>query len=97
MMATIIGELHGIRAAGTASFGVLVSPPSPSLVGRAVGRCSFRLKTPSGTGAHVEAFAESSSATALLSRGTCCRSRTSKSFSSFYTRRRWCNTHFLQE
>jgi hypothetical protein len=26
---SILGGLHGMRAAGTASFGVLVSPPSP--------------------------------------------------------------------
>jgi hypothetical protein len=66
MMPTILGGLHGIRDVGTTSFGVLVSPPLPHLAGWAVGHCSFRLKTPSSTGAHVEAFAESSSVTALL-------------------------------
>jgi hypothetical protein len=85
MTPTILGGLHGIIAAGTASFGVLVSPPSPGLAGRVVGRCSFCSKTPSGTEAHIEAFVESSSVTVLLAQGTCCRSRTSKSFSSFYT------------
>jgi hypothetical protein len=60
---TILGELHGIR---TASFGVLASPPSPISVGQVVGHCSFYSKTPSGSGAHVEAFIDSSSTTAML-------------------------------
>jgi hypothetical protein len=72
MMPTILGGLQVNRAAGTASFKVLVSPPSPGSVGGAVGHCSRRSKTPSGTGAHVEAFVDSSSATALLAWGICC-------------------------
>jgi hypothetical protein len=82
-MPTILGGLHENRAAETASFEVLISPPSPSLPSRVVGRGSLLSNTPSGTGAHVEAFVDRSSATALFARGTCCRSRTSKSFSSF--------------
>jgi hypothetical protein len=66
VMPTILGGLHEIRTIGTVSFGVLVSSLSPSLVGCAVGRCSFRSKTSSGTGAHVEAFVDSSSMIALL-------------------------------
>jgi hypothetical protein len=81
---TILGGLQENKATGTASFEVLVSSPSPGLAGRAVGCCSHCLKTPSGTGAHVEAFVDSSSVTALLAQGTCCRSKTSKSFSSFF-------------
>jgi hypothetical protein len=73
-MPMILDGLHGIRAVGTASFRVLISPPSSGLVGRAIGHCSFCSKTPSGTRAHIRAFAESSSVTALLERGTCCRS-----------------------
>jgi hypothetical protein len=90
-MPTILGGLHGIRATRTASFEVLVSPPSPGSIGRAIGvvsRYSFRSKPPSGTGAQVEAFVDSSSVTALLARGMCCRSSTSKSFSNFRTWRR---------
>jgi hypothetical protein len=49
MMPTILGGLHGIKAAGTASFRVLVSPPSPGLVSCAIGCCSFCSKTLSGT------------------------------------------------
>jgi hypothetical protein len=50
-MPTILSWLHGIKASGTASFKVLVSPPSPDLAGRNVG-CYNRLsKTLSRTGA----------------------------------------------
>jgi hypothetical protein len=80
----ILGRLQINRAIGTASFEVLVSFPSPGLAGRAVDRYSYCSKTPLGTRAHVEAFVGSSLVTVLLLRGICCRSRTSKSFSSFY-------------
>jgi hypothetical protein len=80
VMPMILVGLQINRAAGTIRFEVLVSPPSPSSVGRAVGRCSHRSKTLSGTRAHVDAFVDSSSATALLARGICCRSKTSNSF-----------------
>jgi hypothetical protein len=83
MTPTILGELQINRATGTASFEVLVSPPSPGSVGWVIGCYSHRSKTPSGMGAHVEAFVDSSLATALLARGICCRFRTAKSFSSF--------------
>jgi hypothetical protein len=46
-------------------------------------------KTPSGTGAQVDALTERSSAIELSAQGTCCRSRAVKSFSSFLTRRRY--------
>jgi hypothetical protein len=62
-MLTILGGLHGIRATGTVSFEVLVSPSS---VGQVVGCCNHLSKTPSGTGAQVEAFVDRSSATALF-------------------------------
>jgi hypothetical protein len=65
-MPMILDGLHGIRAVGTASFGVQVSPPLPDSVGRVVGHCSFRSKTPSGTRAHMDAFVHSSSTIALL-------------------------------
>jgi hypothetical protein len=65
MMPMILGRLHGIRAAGTASFEVLVSPPLPGSAGRAVGSCSHLSKTPSGTRAQVEAFVDRSSAAAF--------------------------------
>jgi hypothetical protein len=83
MTPTILSGLHENRAVGTASFEVLDSPPSLGSTGRAVGHGSLLSKTPSGIGAHVEAFVDRSSVTALFTRGTCCRSRTSKSFSSF--------------
>jgi hypothetical protein len=83
VMPTICGELQINRDVGTTSFEVLVSPPSPGLIGWAVGHCSRLSKTPLGTGAQVEAFVDSSSVTVLLARGICCRSKTSKSFSSF--------------
>jgi hypothetical protein len=84
MTPTILGGFQINRAAGTASFKVLVSPPSPDLVGWVVGHCSCCSKTPFSTGAHVEAFVDSSSTTVLLAWGICCRFSTSKSFSSFY-------------
>jgi hypothetical protein len=62
---TILGGLHGIRAAGTASLEVLVSPPLPGLAGRAIGCCSRLSKMPSGTRAQVEAFVDRSSTTAI--------------------------------
>jgi hypothetical protein len=64
-MPSILGRLHGDKAARTTSFEVLVSPPSPGSAGRAVGHSSLLSKTPSGTGAQVEAFVDRSSATAL--------------------------------
>jgi hypothetical protein len=70
-------------AIGSTSFEVLVSPPSPSSVGRAVGLSSRLSKTPLGTGAQVDAITERSSAAELSARGTCCSSRAVKSFSSF--------------
>jgi hypothetical protein len=84
-MPTILAEHHGIRAARTASFEVLVSPPSPGSVGQPVGCCSHLSKIPSGTGTQVEAFVDRSSATAFSAQRMWCRSRTSKSFSSFRT------------
>jgi hypothetical protein len=53
---TILGGLHAIRVTGTASFEVLVLPPSPGLVGQVVVHCRRLSKTPYGTGAQVEAF-----------------------------------------
>jgi hypothetical protein len=50
---------------GTASFEVLVSHPSPSSAGWAVGLNSRLSKTPSGMGAQVYAFMERSSAAEL--------------------------------
>jgi hypothetical protein len=79
-MPTILGGLYGITTAGTTSFEVLVSPPSPSLTDQVVGHCSRLSKTPSGTGAQVEASIDRSSATAFSAQGMWCRSRTSKSF-----------------
>jgi hypothetical protein len=84
-MPTILGGLHGIRAIGTANFKVLISPRSPGLAGRAVGCCNRLSKIPLGTGAQVEAFVDKSSSTTCSTRGMECRSRTSKSFSSFQT------------
>jgi hypothetical protein len=79
---TTLGGLHDSRTAGTASFEVLVSPPSLGLVAQAVGYYSLLSSTPSGTGAKVEVLVDISSATAFSTRGMCCKSRTSKSFSS---------------
>jgi hypothetical protein len=64
-MHTILSGLHENRAIGTTSFEVLVSPPSPGSIGRDVGHSSLLSKTPSGTGAEVEAFVDRSSVTAL--------------------------------
>jgi hypothetical protein len=80
MTPMILGGLHAIRATRTASFKVLVQPGS---AGWAIG-CYNRLsKTPSGIEAHQEVFVDRSSATVLSAQGIWCRSRTSKSFSSF--------------
>jgi hypothetical protein len=79
-MPMILGGLQENMATGTASFEVLISPPLPSLAGWTIDHCSLRSKTPSGTEAHMDAFVDSSSMTALLAQETCCRSRTSKSF-----------------
>jgi hypothetical protein len=73
---------------GTASFEVLVSSPSPGSAGWAVGLSSRLSKTPSGTGAQVDALVESSSVAELLARETCFSSKAVKSFSSFLTWRR---------
>jgi hypothetical protein len=82
-MPTILSGLQENRATETTSFEVLFLAPSLGSAGWVVGQCSHRSKTPSDTGAHMEAFVDSSSTTALLAWGTCCKSRTSKSFSSF--------------
>jgi hypothetical protein len=83
MMPMILGGLRINRAIGTTSFEVLVSSPSPSSASWPVGHCSRSLKTPSGTKAQEEYLVDSSSMIVLLVRVICCRSRTSKSFSSF--------------
>jgi hypothetical protein len=62
----ILGRLQEHRAVGTASFEVLVLPPLLSSTGWVVGHCSRHSKTPSCTGAHVEAFIARSSV-------CCCR------------------------
>jgi hypothetical protein len=67
---TILGGLQENRVARTASFDVLVSL---GLASEAVGHLSHRSKSLSGTGAHMEAFVDSLSVTALLARGSCCR------------------------
>jgi hypothetical protein len=79
---TTLGWLHGSRTARTASFEVLASPPSLGLAAQAVGYRSLLSSTPSETGAKVEALADRSSATPFSAWGMCCKSRTSKSFSS---------------
>jgi hypothetical protein len=61
--------LHGSRTAGTASFEVLVSPPSLGLAAQDVGYRSLLSSILSGTGAKVEALADRSSATAFFARG----------------------------
>jgi hypothetical protein len=71
-MPMILGGLHGIRAVETASFEVLVSPPSPGSAGRTIGCCNCLSKIPSRTGAQVEAFVDISSATAFSARGMRC-------------------------
>ena len=82
---TTLGRLHGWIATGIASFEVLDRSPSPSSAGWVVGFSSRLSKTPLGTGAQVDALMERSSAAELNSRGTCCSSKASKSFSSFLT------------
>jgi hypothetical protein len=79
---TTLGGLHGNRAAGTASFEVLVSPSSLGMAAQAVGCCSLLSSTPSKTGAEVDALVDRSSATAFSAWGMCYKSKTSKSFSS---------------
>jgi hypothetical protein len=74
-----LGGLHGSR---TASFKVLVSPPSLGLAAQAIGCRSLLSSTPFRTRAEVEALADKSSVTAFSARGMCCKFRTSKSFSS---------------
>jgi hypothetical protein len=81
----ILAGHHGIRATGTASFEVLVSPPSPGSACRAIGCCNHLSKIPYGTGAQVDASVDRSSAIAFSARVMWCRFRTSKSFSSFWT------------
>jgi hypothetical protein len=87
-MLRTLGVLHGTRAAGTASFEVPVSHPSPRLAAQAVGCRSHLCSTPSRTRAKVAALVGRSSATIFSARGMCYRSRTSKSFSSLRTWRR---------
>jgi hypothetical protein len=77
-----LGRLHGSRTTGTASFEVLVKPPSLGLVAQAVGCRNLLSSNPSGIGAKVEALADRSSATLFSARGMSYKSRTSKSFSS---------------
>jgi hypothetical protein len=62
----ILDGLHGTR---TASFEVLVSPPSLRSAARVVGCHSHLSNTPSGTGAEVEALVDRSSVTAFSTRG----------------------------
>jgi hypothetical protein len=80
-----LAGLHGSKTAETASFEVLVSPPSLGLAAQAVGYRTLVSSTSSGTGAEVEALADRSSATAFFAREMCYKSRTSKSFSSLRT------------
>jgi hypothetical protein len=81
-MPRTLGGLHGRRTAGTASFKVLVSPPSLGLAAQAVGCRSHLSSTPSGTEAKVEALADSLPTTAFSVQGMCCKSKASKSFPS---------------
>jgi hypothetical protein len=85
MAPTILGGLHGTRTVGTAGFKLLVSPPSFGLAAQAVGCHNHLSSTPSGIGAEVQALVDRLSAIAFSVRGMCCRSRTSKSFSSLHT------------
>jgi hypothetical protein len=62
-MPTILGGHHGIRAAGTASFMVVVSPLSLGSAGQAADCCSRLSKIPSRTRVQVEAFVDISLAT----------------------------------
>jgi hypothetical protein len=82
MTPTTLGGLHGTRATGTTSFEVLVSSPSLGLVAQAIGYRGLLSSTPFGTGAEVVALVDRSSSTAFSAWGMCCKSRTSKSFSS---------------
>jgi hypothetical protein len=61
----ILDGLHENRITRTTSFEVLVSPPSPGLVGQVVGLNNLFSKDPSGTRAQVEAFIDRSSVTTL--------------------------------
>jgi hypothetical protein len=81
-MPRILGGLHGSRTARTASFEVLVSPPSFGLAAQAIGCRSHLSNTPSRTRVEVEALADRLSATTFSAWGMCCRSRISKSFPS---------------
>jgi hypothetical protein len=54
-MPMILVGLQEIKTTGTASFKVLASPLLPGSTSRVVGRSSRLSKTPSGTGAQVEA------------------------------------------
>jgi hypothetical protein len=74
--------LDGLHGTGTASFEVLVSPASLGLAAQAIGYHNYLSSTPFRTRAQVEALVDRSSAIAFSARGMCCRSRTSKSFSS---------------
>jgi hypothetical protein len=65
---TTLGGLHGTR---TASFEVLVSPPSLGLATQAVGYRNRLSGTTSGTGAEVEALFDMSSIIAFSPRGMC--------------------------
>jgi hypothetical protein len=83
-MPTTLGGLHGSSTVGITGFEVLVLPPSLGLATQAVGYRSLLSSTPSRIGAKVEALADRSSATAFSAQGMCCKSRTSKSFSSLH-------------
>jgi hypothetical protein len=86
MTPTTLGGLHGTR---TTSFEVLVSPPSLGLAAQAVGYHNHLFSTPSRTGTEVEVLVDRSCAIALSAQGMCCRSRTSKFFSSLHAWSRW--------
>jgi hypothetical protein len=70
-MPMALGGLHDTRTAGTASFEVLVSPPSLGLATQAVGYRIRLSSTSSGTGAEVEALVDKSSVIAFSPRGMC--------------------------
>jgi hypothetical protein len=84
-MPTTLGGLHSTRITGTACFKVLVWPTSLGLAAQVVGYRNHLSCTPSGTEAKVEALVDKTSAITFSARGMCCRSRTSKSFSSLHT------------
>jgi hypothetical protein len=69
MMVVTLDGLHVARTAGTASFMVLVSPPSLGLAVPAIGCRSHLSNTPSGTGAEVEALVDRLFAIAFSTRG----------------------------